>query len=148
MVGHCAKPAPRSGPGSVARVPLLQGLARFNKKVTNRLTGLIAGWAPGFAFVHHVGRKTGENYRTPVNVFRRDDGDVYLFALTYGETEWLRNVLASGECVIETRRHRFRLVDPVVYTDPERRAVPAPVRLVLGFIDVDQFLSMRSAGSL
>lgn len=125
-------------------MPLPHRLARFNKKVTNRIAGLIAGWAPGFGFIHHVGRKTGKHYRIPVNVFRRDDG--YLFALTYGETEWLRNVLAAGGCELETRGSRYRLVDPVVYTDDERRDVPGPVRVILGLVDVDQFLTMRSTG--
>lgn len=136
----------RDGRGNFGLVPLSEGLARFNKKVTNRVAGLIAGWAPGFAFVEHVGRKTGNEYRTPVNAFRRDDG--YLFALMYGETDWLRNVLAAGECVIETRRTRLRLVDPVVYTDSDRQEVPAPIRPILGMLEVDQFLTMRSSGKV
>ena len=134
------------GRGSVGPVPLPDGLARFNKKVTNRVAGLIAGWAPGFAFVNHVGRKTGKPYRTPVNAFRRDDG--YLFALMYGETDWLRNVLVAGECVIETRGTRLRLVDPVVHKDADRQGIPAPLRPILGMLDVGQFLTMRSVGKV
>ena len=142
MAGHCAKTECRSEPGSVAEVPLPKSLARFNKKATNRVAGLLAGWAPGMGIIHHVGRKSGRRYQTPVNVFRRDDG--YLFALTYGETEWLANVLAAGGCELETRGRRVELVDPVIYTDPDRKDVPAPVRLILGFVDVDQFLTMRT----
>lgn len=126
---------------TVARVPLPAGLARFNKRVTNRVAGLIAGWAPGFGIIHHVGRKSGRRYETVVNVFRRDDG--YLIALTYGKTDWLENVLAAGGCEIETRSRRVSLVEPVVFTDSERREVPGPVRVMLGLVDVDQFLTMR-----
>lgn len=126
---------------SVAYVPLPKSLARFNKKVTNRVAGLVAGWAPGLGIIHHVGRKTGNRYETVVNVFRRESG--YLFALTYGETEWLANVVAAGQCELETRGKRYTLVDPVVHTDPERRDVPAPVRVILGLVDVEQFLTMR-----
>ena len=32
-------------------------LAKFNILVTNRLTGLFAGWLPGFGILTHVGRK-------------------------------------------------------------------------------------------
>lgn len=105
------------------------------------MAGLIAGWAPGMGIIHHVGRNSGRRYQTPVNVFRRDEG--FLFALTYGETEWLANVLAAGGCELETRGDRFVLVHPTVYSDPERKDVPAPVRVILGFVDVDQFLTMR-----
>lgn len=121
-------------------MPLPAGLARFNKKVTNRVAGLIAGWAPGFGIIHHVGRKTGRPYQTVVNVFRRDDG--YLFALTYGRTDWLENVLAAGGCELETRRRRVSLTEPTVFTDTKRRQVPGPVRFLLGLADVDQFVTM------
>jgi hypothetical protein len=63
-------------------MPISKRVARFNTRVTNRVTRHIASWMPGFAIVCHVGRRSGRLYRTPVNVFR--DGDRYLFALTYG----------------------------------------------------------------
>jgi deazaflavin-dependent oxidoreductase (nitroreductase family) len=121
-------------------LPLPKRLAHFNRRVTNRLTRQIASWAPGFAIVEHVGRRSGRLYRTPVNVFRR--GDRYVFALTYGkDSDWVRNVLAAGGCTIETRRTRVELTAPELLTDPRRSAVPAPVRSVLGLIHVDDFLA-------
>jgi hypothetical protein len=45
-------------------------LAKINIAFTNRITGLFAGWLPGFGILTHVGRKSGKVYRTPVNVFR------------------------------------------------------------------------------
>lgn len=123
-------------------MPLPRGLAEFNKHVTNRAALLIAGWMPGFAIIHHVGRTTGEQYDTPVNVFRRDDG--YLFALTYGVASWVKNVLAANGCTITTRGARVELSDPLLYTDPARDDIPVPVRWVLGWVDVDQFLYLRS----
>ena len=55
---------------------------------------------PSFGVVIHRGRKSGREYHTPVNVFRR--GDAYLFFLTYGsDVEWVKNVLASGSCTLE-----------------------------------------------
>ena len=69
-------------------------------------------WLPGFGVVHHVGRRSGRAYRTPVNLFPSDGG--YLIALTYGEhTEWVRNVLAAGGCVVETRGHSVACTTPM-----------------------------------
>ena len=40
-------------------------LAKINIAFTNRITGLFAGWLPGFGILTHVGRKSGKVYRTP-----------------------------------------------------------------------------------
>jgi hypothetical protein len=51
--------------------PLLgRHVARFNPRVTNRITRPLARWLPGFGVVEHAGRRSGRRYRTPVNVFR------------------------------------------------------------------------------
>lgn len=63
-------------------MPLPPQLARFNRRVTNRITYPLSGHLPGFAIVVHTGRRSGRAYRTPVNAFR--DGDDYIIALTYG----------------------------------------------------------------
>src|SRR5437660_9023098 len=71
-----------------------KSLARFNLAVTNRITGLFAGWLPLFGIITHVGRKSGKVYRTPVNVFRVPNG--FAVALTYScEFEWVKNVIAA-----------------------------------------------------
>jgi hypothetical protein len=48
---------------------LPQGLARFNRHVTNPIQRMWAGWLPPFAILEHVGRRSGTPYRTPVNAF-------------------------------------------------------------------------------
>src|SRR5215510_8841740 len=122
-------------------MPLPRRMAEFNKRVTNRISRHVAPWAPGFAIVHHVGRRTGRAYDTPVNVFKRPDG--YLFALTYGEGEWVKNVLTAGGCDITTRRRRIALCEPRTYTDARRSGIPVPARWILGLVKVDEFLEMR-----
>src|SRR5580765_75812 len=122
-------------------MPIPRGVARFNKRVTNRITGHFAGWMPGFAIVIHTGRRSGRTYRTPVNVFR--DGDRYLFALTYGaESDWVRNVLVAGRCQIRTRRRTVELVEPQRFADPTHRKAPAPARWILALLSVNEFLAM------
>src|ERR1700684_3169204 len=41
-------------------------LAKINIAFTNRITGLFAGWLPGFGILTHLGRKSGKVYRTPI----------------------------------------------------------------------------------
>ena len=123
-------------------MPAPRWLARFNRRVTTRILGSLAPYLPGFGVVMHTGRKTHRRYRTPVNVFRRGDG--YVIALTYGpEAEWVRNVLASGGCTLETRGRRLRLTRPRIVHDERRRSVPAPVRAILGWINVSDFLELE-----
>jgi len=115
-------------------------MAEFNKLFLNRLMRHLAAWAPGFAIVHHTGRRSGRAYETPVNVFVR--GDRHLFAMTYGEGEWVKNVLAAGGCEITTRRRTVVLREPRLYRDPDRTGTPVPARWILSLVDVDEFLSM------
>ena len=128
-------------------MPIPKSVAWFNKRVTNRVTRHVASWAPGFAIVTHVGRRSGRIYRTPVNVFR--DGERYVFALTYGsDSDWVRNVVAAGGCEIETRRRHVRLARPELFVDPSRRVAPTPVRWVLRALSVEEFLALAPAGML
>ena len=118
-----------------------KSLARFNLAVTNRITGRFAGQLPGFGIITHVGRKSGRAYRTPVNVFRAPEG--FTVALTYGrESEWVKNVLATGGCELATRGVRYQLSAPVIVHDPSRRRFPLPVRVILGFVRANDFMQL------
>lgn len=120
-------------------VPLPRWLARLNRAGLNRGTKLVAGRLPGMGIVAHQGRQSGRRYRTPVNVFRRDGG--FAVALTYGpDAQWVKNVLAAGRAEITTRGDVFAVAQPRVVEDPQRRAVPRPVRAILRILDVDRFL--------
>jgi deazaflavin-dependent oxidoreductase (nitroreductase family) len=120
-------------------VPLPRRLARFNLVVTNRVLGPPARVLPGFAVVHHVGRRSGRVRRTPVNLFR--SGDRYVIALTYGSgAQWVRNVLAAGRVEVETRGRRLTLTEPHIVRDPSARLVPAAVRVPLKAARVTEFL--------
>lgn len=122
-------------------MPLSRGVARFNRRVFNRITRHIVGWLPGFGLVFHTGRRSGRTYRTPINVFRGGDG--YRIALTYGtESDWVRNVLAAGGCEIESRRRRVALTDPRIVSDPSRRWAPPIVRQILGIIGAYEYMQL------
>lgn len=120
-------------------------LRPFTTRVINPITRPVAGRLPGFGILRYRGRKSGREYRTPMNVFRH--GDEWVFALTYGsEVQWVKNIMAAGECELRTRGRTIRLIEPVVFVDPERRLMPFPVRQGLGVMRVTEFMRMRVAG--
>jgi deazaflavin-dependent oxidoreductase (nitroreductase family) len=122
----------------------LRFMRPFTTRIVNPVTRRIAGWAPWFGIIVCRGRKSGREYRVPMNVFRQ--GDTFTFALTYGsDVNWVRNVMAAGECRLISRRRECRLVDPELVVDPARRLVPQPVRTFLGLIRTTEFLRMRIA---
>jgi hypothetical protein len=112
-------------------MPFPRWLARFNLHVTNRVLGPLASYAPGMAVVVHTGRKSNRRFR----------GDRFVIALTYGrESQWVQNVLAQGGCDLEVMGRTLQLTRPNILHDEHRRSVPAVVGLVLGLIDVSDFL--------
>jgi deazaflavin-dependent oxidoreductase (nitroreductase family) len=124
-------------------VPIPRIVARMNRVVTNRVTGLFAGHAPGFGVIVHQGRRSGRQYRTPVNVFGVSGG--YLVALTYGpDSDWVKNVVARNGCVLQVRGRQVRLVDPKIVHDESRRGVPPIVRTILGLLGVTDFLRLTT----
>jgi deazaflavin-dependent oxidoreductase (nitroreductase family) len=128
-------------------LPAPRSIARFNRRFTNKLTLRVARYLPGFGIVSHVGRRSGQAYRTPINVFSTDGG--YIIALTYGsESDWVKNVLAAGSCELQTRGRRVRLISPRIETDKSKSWAPLPVRLILGLINAPQYmrLSLERAG--
>ncbi|MBV9354261.1 MAG: nitroreductase family deazaflavin-dependent oxidoreductase [Chloroflexi bacterium] len=122
-------------------MPVPRAVARFNRRVTNRVLGPLAPFLPAFGVIVHRGRRSGRSYRTPVNVFRRPGG--FVVALTYGpDTDWVRNVLADGGCSLETRGRHWRLTRPRLIHDEARRSVPPVLRPIGGLGDVSFFLDL------
>jgi deazaflavin-dependent oxidoreductase (nitroreductase family) len=127
---------------NMARPTRLQAMRSFTLRFVNPLTRLVVGWLPGFGLLVYLGRTSGREYRTPMNVFRR--GNEFVFALTYGaDVQWVKNILAAGECRLTTMGRELHLIDPRLSSDPARRDMPFPVRQFLGLLRVTEFLRMR-----
>jgi len=125
-------------------VPLPRTLARFNRRVSNKVLGPLAYLTPPFAIVAHRGRSSGREYRTPVWAFRTDSG--FAIALTYGgaRTEWVKNVLAHDGATLITRGANHELSHPrVVHGEEGLRETPAVVRPALHVLRVDDFLLLQ-----
>jgi deazaflavin-dependent oxidoreductase (nitroreductase family) len=121
-------------------MPIPHSIARVNRSVTNRVTRLFAGRVPGFAIVIHKGRKSGKEFRTPLNAFATNEG--FAIPLTYGpETDWVKNVLAAGGCALAYRGQTIQLTEPRLSTIAnERDRFPALVRFILDLINVEKVL--------
>jgi deazaflavin-dependent oxidoreductase (nitroreductase family) len=126
-------------------MPAPRWLARMNRRGLNRITRPLAPHLPGFGVVIHVGRKSHREYRTPINVFKRPGG--YTVALTYGpDSEWVKNVLASGGCTLITRGKTIHLTNPkLVHDEAQSRSMPPFVRFVLGRLNVADYLELTTA---
>jgi deazaflavin-dependent oxidoreductase (nitroreductase family) len=119
-------------------------LRHFVTRFVNPINRLFAGRVPGFGILTYSGRRTGRIYHTPINVFRR--GDEYIFVLTYGsDSEWVKNILAAGECWLRTRGRDVELTDPELVVDPTRSLVPAPIRFIGHLGNVTEFVRMKAA---
>ena len=126
-----------------------QGLARFNRHVTNPIQRMWAGWLPPFGIVEHVGRRSGKSYRTPVNVFSADvDGKPGVaIVLTYGpDRDWLKNLKAGGGRMRRNGK-TFGIADPKVVTTAEAAEhVTAGARPVVARLPFEQsVLLIRTA---
>jgi deazaflavin-dependent oxidoreductase (nitroreductase family) len=98
------------------RVP--RAVANFNSRVTNPAARSISPWLPVQGTLEHIGRNSGKRYRTPLLVFPTRDGFVVL--LGYGlESDWVKNVLASGSTVLHKRGKHIALASPRLMTKAE-----------------------------
>jgi deazaflavin-dependent oxidoreductase (nitroreductase family) len=95
---------------------------RYNKYVLNPLMLRLAGRRHWYASaLHHVGRRSGRAYVTPVVADAVAGG--YLVPLPYGsDVDWLRNVLAAGTCTLDVHGRTVALHAPQVL--PAERVLP------------------------
>jgi deazaflavin-dependent oxidoreductase (nitroreductase family) len=101
--------------------PLLKGV------INPRTLRAAARGRTNYAVVHHVGRRSGTAYETPVEAHRAAEGTLIL--LPYGPvTDWCRNVLAAGKCTVTVDGQDLALSAPVVVPASVAEArVPADV---------------------
>jgi len=154
QAGHTTATAPRP----VQPVPP----SRFVKivigpmtKMLNPLTVKLAG-RPHFhlaAQLTHTGRRSGRTYVTPVGA--RRTGDIVLIPLTFGnQSDWSRNVLATGHCALRLAGVDYQATAPTLLSPEEagpqiRDAFGRLERASMGMLGIRQFLrlSVVPAGS-
>ncbi|WP_084525822.1 hypothetical protein [Nocardia vaccinii] len=123
---------------------------RFSRTVNRRLPDGIAGTRLGMLYfdlsvLHHVGRRSGRPYSTPLSAFPLGDG--FVLAVAYPRVDWCENVLAAGRCTLTRNGEHHALERPeLVPISDALKAYPLLVRPFILAAGMDKFLWLhRSA---
>ncbi len=114
-----------------------------NRAFTNPIMRTFAWLVPPLAVVHHVGRKSGRHYRSPVVAFRADGG--FVIPMTYGrDVDWARNLVQAGGGEVEQMGRRVAVRRPrIVGFDAASSRLPDALRALFragnlpGYVLVD-----------
>ena len=116
----------------------------FNKYVVNPILRRFASFSRGpFAVIHHVGRRSGKPYATPIIV--EPMGNKFVIALTYGpEVDWYRNVRAAGHSTLLWHGKTYTLEQPEpIDREQALPAFPLPARMILRMLNRQHFVGMQ-----
>lgn len=83
-------------------------------KVLNPWMLRVAGSVPPWVVLHHVGRKSGKEYTTPLVAFaaRPDEQILAVLPLPWGSgTDWARNTMSSGTVRLTRAGSEFLVKD-------------------------------------
>jgi len=118
-------------------MPLWWG--QINKRIFNPQAVRHGKWQ----VIRHVGRSSGEPYRTPLEAVTVDDG--FIFMLVYGSrSDWVQNVLAAGTAALEIDGATVDLVGPELITADEAfERLPPGTKRLPRLLKIDEFLAMR-----
>lgn len=122
-------------------MPLWWG--HINKRVFNPIALRNDKWA----VIHHIGRSSGREYRTPLEAHPVDGG--YVFILIYGpDSDWVQNIFASGSCFIEIGGEKTRLSAPrLIPPDTAWDLLANETKRPHSFLKVTDFLRMDATSS-
>jgi deazaflavin-dependent oxidoreductase (nitroreductase family) len=133
--------------GMRRKSPLVLDTVRRTSRAMKPLALRSAGTPGAYASViRHVGRTTGRTYETPIGAVATGDG--FVIALPYGpNTDWLKNVLASGSAIIVDEGTTYDVDRPQVVpmADAGHHFSPQDQRAHRMF-RVDQCLRVRRVG--
>ena len=95
-------------PSALVRT-VMRPMTRLLNPVFVRLAG--KRHFPAAAQLHHVGRRSGRPYVTPVGA--RLSGDIIVIPLTFGnQSDWSKNVRAAGRCTIRLNGVDYHAAGP------------------------------------
>ena len=106
--------------GMRSKSPAVQGpVRRVLRDTVNRkqleTAGTEGAWA---SVIHHVGRQSGTEYRTPIVAV--PTGDQFVIALPYGTSpDWLKNVMAAGSATLDHDGSSYAVTQPTVVPTAE-----------------------------
>ncbi len=140
------------GWGMLMHVRRVSDWTRQLTKRGNPYLHRVAGTRPGMLYfnlsaLHHVGRRSGREYVTPLSAYPLGDG--FVLAAAYPFVDWLENVLAAGKCTLKWNGNEFALERPELI--PRSEAVKAYPLLVKPFLagaaGQNKFVWLHRAGT-
>jgi deazaflavin-dependent oxidoreductase (nitroreductase family) len=112
--------------------------------------GQVGGGFTGapMVLVHHVGRKSGKEYVTPLVYLPKegDDGSIYIFASKAGapaHPDWYHNLVEAGQTTVEVGSSTFPVTVTELSGDERDRVYAEQVQRMPGFGDY----ATKAAGS-
>lgn len=122
-------------------------LTWYHKHVTNPImVRFFSGRSAHAALLHHVGRRSGKAYVTPVTAHRSED--TIIVPLPYGTSvDWLRNLQAAGQGVVKLEGRSFTVDEPeVVPLDHIMALLPSFVVRIVQLHDTKKALRLHVTG--
>ena len=97
------------------RIRWVSDKTRQASKRANRWMRTVAGTRLGslyfnLAELHHVGRRSGREYVTPLSAYPLGDG--FVLAVAYPHVDWAENLLAAGKCTLFWKGRKYALEKP------------------------------------
>lgn len=122
-------------------MPMPRLMGKINKRVFNPRE-IRKGKRP---VLIHTGRKSGQTFFTPLDAHEVEDG--YLFIAVYGQqSDWIRNILASGTAKLRVGGDEVELSSPeVINTEAAVELLAKDTKMPAGFLQVDDYLRMKVA---
>jgi deazaflavin-dependent oxidoreductase (nitroreductase family) len=120
------------GYSTLMRVRWISDRTRQASKRGNRYVRAIAGTRLGMLYfnlaaLHHVGRRSGRPYVTPLSAYPLGDG--FVLAVAYPHVDWCENLLAAGIATLTWDGKEYPLERPEVISRSEAlKAYPLLVR--------------------
>ena len=112
-----------------------QGVIEEFRANGGHVGGPFAG-AP-MVLLHHVGRKSGTEYVTPlVYLPADDDGSFYIFASKGGapaNPDWYDNIIAAGEATVEVLASTYQATVTELHGEERDRVYAEQVKRMPGF---------------
>lgn len=93
----------------------------------------------------HIGRTSGATFHTPLDAHPIDGG--YIFIVMYGQqSDWVKNILASGEATLTVEGADTALTNPKIIGKGEAFLVLSrDVKAPAGFLNVTEYLRMDTS---
>ena len=103
------------GYSALMRVRWVSDETRRASRSVNRWLRRFAGTRLGSVYfnlgvLHHLGRRSRQEYATPLSAYPLGDG--FVLALAYPQVDWAQNVVVEGTCSLTWRGREYSLERP------------------------------------